>query len=181
MSAAAAPPPLYGPEAARFFDELRSADPGNRTCIDCGSNNPVWASLSYGCYLCLECSGVHRSLGVHLSFVRSTNMDSWSAVQQVRMRAGGNTAFRAYLAKCGMPDMFNRAWSAGGDSIGGGGGDTGKWALIKDKYNTAAAAAYRDHISAAANGTPSAAPQPVDFEVVVAKAVESKQMAGSRP
>ena len=93
---------LYGQKALDFFKELEAADPGNRTCVDCNANRPLWASLSYGTYFCLECSGVHRSLGVHISFVRSLNMDSWSAQQQAKMRRGGNNALRAYLRQCGI-------------------------------------------------------------------------------
>lgn len=50
-------------------------------CVDCLQPRPQWASVSYGVFMCLECSGVHRSLGVHLSFVRSVQMDSWTAKQ----------------------------------------------------------------------------------------------------
>ncbi|KAI1891522.1 hypothetical protein AGOR_G00144670 [Albula goreensis] len=53
------------------------AIPGNSSCCDCGLPDPRWASINLGITLCIECSGIHRSLGVHFSKVRSLTLDSW--------------------------------------------------------------------------------------------------------
>ncbi|KAM9317130.1 arf-GAP with coiled-coil, ANK repeat and PH domain-containing protein 2 [Gastrophryne carolinensis] len=51
--------------------------PGNTKCCDCGLADPRWASINLGITLCIECSGIHRSLGVHFSKVRSLTLDTW--------------------------------------------------------------------------------------------------------
>ena len=51
---------------------------GNHSCVDCDAPNPVWATLNYGALICIECSGIHRNLGTHLSRVRSLELDDWS-------------------------------------------------------------------------------------------------------
>ncbi|XP_061095252.1 arf-GAP with coiled-coil, ANK repeat and PH domain-containing protein 2-like isoform X2 [Conger conger] len=52
------------------------AVPGNTVCCDCGRPDPSWASINLGITLCIECSGIHRSLGVHFSKVRSLTLDT---------------------------------------------------------------------------------------------------------
>ncbi|XP_053907657.1 arf-GAP with GTPase, ANK repeat and PH domain-containing protein 2 [Cuculus canorus] len=55
---------------------IRSAR-GNALCVDCDAPNPTWASLNLGALLCIECSGMHRNLGSHVSRVRSLHLDDW--------------------------------------------------------------------------------------------------------
>jgi len=91
--------------------------PENQVCSDCPEKRPTWASLivpppgappgteKIGVFCCLECSGSHRRLGVHISFVRSVNLDSWKEWEVRAMENGGNNKvnaiFEAKLAQSG--------------------------------------------------------------------------------
>ena len=70
----------YGPFPAGVLIEI-SEYPGNQKCCDCPSLDTDWGSVNHGTLICLDCAGKHRSLGVHVSFVRSIHMDTWTPVQ----------------------------------------------------------------------------------------------------
>ena len=64
-------------DSRRILKIIKDADPANAACADCGGQNKVeWCSINIGVVLCIECSGVHRSLGSHISKVRSLTMDT---------------------------------------------------------------------------------------------------------
>ncbi|ESP00565.1 hypothetical protein LOTGIDRAFT_98657, partial [Lottia gigantea] len=92
------------------FQAILSAllkDEDNKYCVDCDAKGPRWASWNLGIFLCIRCAGIHRNLGVHISRVKSVNLDSWLPEQVAMMQEIGNSRARAaYEAE--LPDNYRR-------------------------------------------------------------------------
>ncbi|XP_020237931.1 probable ADP-ribosylation factor GTPase-activating protein AGD11 isoform X2 [Cajanus cajan] len=87
-----------GPQK-RLENLIRQA--GNKYCADCGSLEPKWVSSSLGVFICIKCSGIHRSLGVHISKVLSLNLDEWTDEQvDALVKLGGNTLINKKYEAC---------------------------------------------------------------------------------
>ena len=81
--------------------------PGNAICADCPSRSPRWASINLGVFICITCSGIHRGLGVHISKVRSTNLDTWFPEQVEFMTKMGNKKANDYW-EGELPEGFKK-------------------------------------------------------------------------
>eukprot|EP01116_Phalansterium_solitarium_P015950 TRINITY_DN3595_c0_g1_i1.p1 TRINITY_DN3595_c0_g1~~TRINITY_DN3595_c0_g1_i1.p1 ORF type:complete len:1098 (-),score=430.43 TRINITY_DN3595_c0_g1_i1:176-3469(-) len=88
----------------KILAELRRL-PENKVCADCGRSDPTWAVVNLGIFVCLYCSGIHRSLGTHISKVRSVTLDTWEQEFVDHMKAIGNKRARE-IYEAGVPPGY---------------------------------------------------------------------------
>ncbi|XP_077468627.1 stromal membrane-associated protein 1-like [Stigmatopora argus] len=94
----------------------------NKHCADCDAKGPRWASWNLGVFMCIRCAGIHRNLGVHISRVKSVNLDQWTQEQmQSMMDMGNGRAKQVYEAH--LPENFSRPQT-----------DQAVEVFIRDKY-----------------------------------------------
>ncbi|KAF3103555.1 Zn finger-containing GTPase- Activating Protein for ARF [Orbilia oligospora] len=144
------------PETRRKLLELQKK-PGNGSCVDCDSPSPQWASPKFGIFLCLSCAGVHRGLGVHISFVRSITMDQFKTSEILRMTHGGNKALKEYFESC--PE-YSSSMS------------------VAERYSAPFAEDYKEKLTCLVEGTEWTGPKPREATPAVNKNVRRTGTGG---
>ncbi|KAF2235737.1 ArfGap-domain-containing protein [Viridothelium virens] len=124
------------PETRSKLLEIQKEN-GNNQCVDCNAPSPQWASPKFGIFMCLNCSGIHRGLGVHISFVRSITMDAFKAAELLRMKNGGNQPWK---------DFFNNHKTNQLQGI------TFEDSTINDRYDSEVGEEWKDRLTAKVEG-----------------------------
>ncbi|EGY13664.1 hypothetical protein VD0002_g8672 [Verticillium dahliae] len=109
----------------------------NNLCCDCNAPSPQWASPKFGVFICLSCAGVHRGLGVHISFVRSISMDAFKQIEIERMRLGGNENWKIFFEQHEDTKMRGVTWDD---------------ATIAERYSGEVGEEWKERLSAKAEG-----------------------------
>jgi stromal membrane-associated protein len=82
------------------------ANPQNHYCADCSAYLPTWASVNNGVFICTQCSGVHRSLGVNISFIQSIKLDKWTFENIQLMKEKNSTLFNENFLEFCVPENY---------------------------------------------------------------------------
>ncbi|KAH3759454.1 ADP-ribosylation factor GTPase-activating protein GCS1 [Pelomyxa schiedti] len=132
---------LSDAERDNAFADIKKA--ANNVCYECAAKNPQWASVTYGIFICLQCSGLHKGFGTSVSLVRSVSHEQWTERQIALMRCGGNNNFGEWCRQHGVP--FNMA----------------SWWL---KYPTPVTQQYAAKLAATVDGTAYTEPANLSWE-----------------
>lgn len=87
--------------------EVLLSKPENKTCADCTMKNPKWASITFGTFVCLRCSGMHRQLQVHITKIKSVNLDKWQPEVVEMYKYVNNYIINSYW-EARLPRGYNR-------------------------------------------------------------------------
>ncbi|KAH6625664.1 ADP-ribosylation factor GTPase-activating protein 1 [Boeremia exigua] len=129
------------PETRSKLLEIQKTNDNNK-CVDCNAPSPQWvrnyqpsrhqASPKLGIFMCLSCSGVHRGLGVHISFIRSITMDAFKGAELARMAAGGNKPYQDFFTAHPSNTKDNRTFEA---------------SSIQERYDSEAGDEWKERLS----------------------------------
>jgi hypothetical protein len=141
--------------------------PGNERCCECQTaTNPTWCSVSFGVLVCLECSGKHRGLGTHISFVRSLELDHFTVSQIQLLKEGGNELCNRYLKGDDVRSKYDsstatlyKKWLLAKVDEGGGEAASSQ-VLVKECYEELILLIQQQQQSSSASSKNTATPRP---------------------